>query len=308
MTAHSSKLASVLASSAADGEISQAVFKTMSETDAVLERFAWLGDDLAVAIWHRETEVAETSYDKPGHHTLSYYLGGGYGTERTELPGLYGAPKRLCTLPDWHKSNWTVRGRMQFLHLYFLPEHFTRRAVVELDREPREVTLADRTYFEHERIAQLCAGLADMSWDGADAKLLGNEFAHEALSHLLLSQSMPQHQQRVRGGLSPVVRRRLADYIEANLARIISLGMLSQLACMSEYHLARMFRVSFGMPPSAWIAARRVEHARILLKTTDQPLQQIADACGYADLSHFSHRFRDSVGAPPSRYRSIITS
>jgi AraC family transcriptional regulator len=49
-----------------------------------------------------------------------------------------------------------------------------------------------------------------------------------------------------------------------------------------------------------------VEHARVLLKTTDQPLQQIADACGYADLSHFSHRFRDSIGAPPSRYRSIV--
>jgi AraC family transcriptional regulator len=99
----------------------------------------------------------------------------------------------------------------------------------------------------------------------------------------------------------------LADFIEANLARQISLGMLGELACMSEYHLARMFRISFGMPPSAWVAEWRVEHARRLLKTTSQPLQQIADACGYADLSHFSHRFRDSVGAPPSRYRSAVT-
>ncbi|MQA41207.1 AraC family transcriptional regulator [Rugamonas aquatica] len=293
---------------APDGLISHAVFRTMSETDAVLERFAWLGDELAVAIWRRDTEVAETSYNKPGHHTLSYYMGGGYRTERDELPGLYGAPERLCTLPDWHESSWTVRGPLRFLHVYFLPEHFTRRAVVELDREPRELTLADRTYFEHERIGKLCAGLADMSWEGADGQLRANEAAHETLSHLLLSQSMPQHQQRVRGGLAPVVRRRLADYIEANLGQNISLGMLAQLACMSEYHLARMFRISFGMPPSAWIAARRVEHARLLLKTTDQPLQQIADACGYADLSHFSHRFRDSVGAPPSRYRSIVTA
>ena len=294
-------------SRAPEGLISHAVFRTMSETDAELERFAWLGDDLALAIWRRDTEVAETSYSKPGHHTLSYYMGGGYRTERDELPGLYGAPKRLCTLPDWHESSWTVRGPLRFLHVYFLPEHFTRRAVVELDREPREITLADRTYFEHERIGPLCAALAAMPWDGPDAQLRANEVTHETLSHLLLSQSMPQHQQRVRGGLAPVVRRRLADYIEAHLAQHTSLGMLAQLACMSEYHLARMFRISFGMPPSAWIAARRVERARVLLKTTDQPLQQIADACGYADLSHFSHRFRDSVGAPPSRYRSILT-
>ena len=291
---------------APDGVISHAVFRTMSETDAELERFAWLGDDLAVAIWRRDTEIAETSYNQPGHHTLSYYMGGGYRTERGELPGLYGAPKRLCTLPDWHESSWMVRGPLRFMHVYFLPEHFTRRAVVELDREPREVTLADRTYFEHERIGALCEGLAAMPWDGPDALLRANEVTHETLSHLLLSQSMPKRQQRVRGGLAPAVRRRLADFIEANLARQISLGMLAELACMSEYHLARMFRISFGMPPSAWVAERRIEHARRLLKTTAQPLQQIADACGYADLSHFSHRFRDSVGAPPSRYRSVV--
>jgi len=291
-----------------EGALSHSVFKTMSETDATLERFAWLGDELAVAIWRRDTVIAETSYDKPGHHTLSYYMDGGHRTERWELPGIYGAPKRLCTLPDWHESSWTVRGQMHFMHLYFLPEHFTRRAVVELDREPRELTLADRTYFEHERIGQLCTALTSMSWDGPDAQLRANEVAHEALSHLLLAQSVPQHQARVRGGLAPVVRRRLADYIEAHLSRNITLGMLAQLACMSEYHLARMFKLSFGMPPSAWIAARRIEYARRLLKTSGQPLQQIADACGYADLSHFSHRFRDATGASPSRYRSIIAA
>ncbi|NYE63193.1 AraC family transcriptional regulator [Duganella sp. 1224] len=291
-----------------DGALSRSVFKTMSETDATLERFAWLGDELAVALWRRETVVAETSYDKPGHHTLSCYMDGGHRTERWELPGVYGGPKRLCTLPDWHESSWTVRGHMHFMHLYFLPEHFTRRAVVELDREPRELTLSDRTYFEHERIAQLCATLAGLSWEGPDAQLRANEVAHETLSHLLLAQSVPRHQQRVRGGLAPVVRRRLAEYIEADLGRNITLGMLAELASLSEYHLVRMFKVSFGMPPSAWIAARRIDRARALLKTSDQPLQHIADACGYADLSHFSHRFRAAVGAPPSRYRSLLTA
>jgi AraC family transcriptional regulator len=306
MSSRANNLPAALLSALPDGELSHSVFKTMSETEAELERFAWLGDELALAIWRRDTPVAETSYNQPGHHTLSYYLDGGHRTERMTMPGVYGGPKRLCTLPDWHESSWTVRGQMHFLHIYFLPQHFTRRAVVELDREPRELTLADRTYFEHERIGQLCAALANMPWDGPDAQLRANEVTHEALSHLLLAQSAPLQQARVRGGLAPVVRRRLADYIEAHLGQDITLGMLAELACLSEYHLVRMFKVSFGMPPSAWIAARRIERARVLLKTTDQPLQQIADACGYADLSHFSHRFRAALGAPPSRYRSIV--
>ncbi|WP_343728298.1 AraC family transcriptional regulator [Duganella sp.] len=308
MSSRAHNLPATLLSALPDGQLSHSVFKTMSETEAQLERFVWLGDELALAIWRRDTPVAETSYNQPGHHTLSYYLDGGHRTERLSLPGLYGAPKRLCTLPDWHESSWTVRGQMHFMHIYFLPQHFTRRAVVELDREPRELTLADRTYFEHERIAHLCAALARMPWDGPDAQLRANEVTHEALSHLLLAQSAPLQQARVRGGLAPVVRRRLADYIEANLGHSITLGVLAALANLSEFHLVRMFKVSFGMSPSAWIAARRIEHARVLLKSTDQPLQQIADACGYADLSHFSHRFRAALGAAPSRYRSIVTA
>jgi AraC family transcriptional regulator len=44
-----------------------------------------------------------------------------------------------------------------------------------------------------------------------------------------------------------------------------------------------------------------------LLKVGELPLQQVADACGYADLSHFSHRFRAAIGVPPGRFRQGVT-
>lgn len=277
----------------------------MSHTDATLERFAWLGDGIAAAVWDRNTEQDITSYIQPGHHTLSCYLDGGYRVERSGAPGVYGAPARLCTMPDWHESKWVVRDHLRLLHVYFMPEHFTRRAVLELDREPRELTLADRTFFENPRILQLCRQLVASPWNDADQLLRANELTHEALSELLRSQAMVRRDLRLRGGLAPQVRRRLADYIEAHLAEPITLGLLAQLACMSEFHLARMFRVSFGMPPSSWVAERRIARARALLRSTALPLQQIADACGYADLSHFSHRVRAALGVPPGRYRKI---
>jgi AraC family transcriptional regulator len=294
------------AADATPGCITHAVFNTLRGTNAELERFAWLGDELALAIWRRQTEEEETSYIRPGHHTLSCYLGGGYRTERNEAPGLYGGPGRLCTLPDTHESRWMVRDHLRFLHVYFLPAHFTRRAVVELDREPRELTLADRTYFEHAQIAQLCAALEHMSWEGPDALLRVNETVHEVLSRLLQSQAALRRNPSLRGGLAPSVRRRLADYIDAHLEQPLTLGALAGIACMSEYHLARMFRISFGMPPYAWIAARRLDRAQQLLKTSSLQLQQVADACGYADLSHFSHRFRAAFGVSPGRYRQAV--
>jgi AraC family transcriptional regulator len=290
----------------ANTPFSHAVFNTMRGTDATLERFAWLGDGMAAAIWNRRADEELTSYIRPGHHTLSCYLGGGYRTEREGAPGQFGAPRLLCALPDWHESEWVVRDHVHILHIYFMPEHFTRRAITELDREPRELTLADRTFFENPRIVRLCEDLIARPWDGPDQLLRANELTHEALSELLRSQSIVRRDLRVRGGLAPLVRRRLADYIDTHLAQQITLGELAQLACLSEFHLARMFRVSFGMPPSAWMAQRRAQRAKNLLKTTSLPLQQIADACGYADLSHFSHRFRAAVGTPPGRYRQIL--
>ncbi len=284
----------------------QSVCHTLRDANAKLQRFAWLGDQLAVAEWTRETKEDETVYDNPGHHTLSCYLDGSYRTERQKMPGLYGAPTRLCALPGDHESRWWVRGQMHFMHLYFLPEHFTQRAVRELDREPREVTLADRTYFEDARIATLCQSLTDESWDDADGLLRTNETAHEILSLLLRSQGVSRADARLTGGLSVATRRRLRDYIDEHLTQPLTLGDLAEVAHLSEYHLARMFRASFGLPPAAWIAQQRVERARVLLRTTALPLTQVAARCGYANASHFSHRFREAVGVAPMLYRQAI--
>jgi len=222
------------------------------------------------------------------------------------MPGRYGAPSRLCALPGDHESRWWVRGHMHFMHLYFLPEHFTQRAVQELDREPRELTLADRTYFEDARIASLCQSLANEHWDDPDGLLRTNETAHEVLSLLLRSQGVRRTGLALKGGLSVATRRRLRDYIESHLAEPLTIGELAGVAALSEFHLARMFRTSFGLPPAAWIAQQRLERARMLLRTTSLPLLRIAELCGYANASHFSHRFREGVGVSPTAYRQAV--
>ncbi|OXH85342.1 AraC family transcriptional regulator, partial [Burkholderia multivorans] len=228
----------------------QSVCRTLADANATLERFAWLGDHLAIAEWTRITDESETVYAQPGHHTLSCYLDGGYRTERERVPR-YGAPSLLCALPGDHESRWWVRGEMHFVHLYFLPEHFTQRAIRELDREPRELKLADRTYFEEARVASLLRSVALERWDDADGRLRVNETAHDVLSLLLREQSATRTDTPFRGGLAPAVRRRVRDYIDAHLSQPLTLGELADVAALSEYHFSRMFRLSFGRAPHA---------------------------------------------------------
>ena len=283
----------------------KSVFDTLKTAEATLERFAWLGDELAIAIWQRDGGNEETAYQQPGHHTLSCYLDGGYQTERATQPGVFGAPHRLCALPGDHDSRWRVPAPMRFMHIYFQPDHFTRRAVLELDREPRELTLADRTYFEDPRMASVCEALARSDWEHEDTRLQANEAVHGLLSTLLQTQSM-RSTVHAKGGLPVATRRLLRDYVDAHLDQPLTLGRLAQLACLSEYHLARMFSISFGMPPHAWITQRRIDLARELLRMTALPLEQIAERCGYANPSHLSHRFRDLLKVSPGTFRQAL--
>lgn len=284
------------------------VFGGLSATGLAPLRQLQLGDGMALTLWQRTTPGLEIAYAQPGHHTLACYFHSGDGTRRLNAPEGALADGDLCSLPEDHASRWLVRGELLFLHLYFTPENIARRAVLELDCDARLVQLDDRHYRKPPALAALCGQLAAIPWDGADGLLRANTLAHEALSCLLRLQGRSPRQQALRGGLPPHARRRVGEYIEAHLAEPLTLGMLAEIACLSEYHFLRMFRTSFGMPPHAWIAARRIDRARQLLYHSAQPLQRIADDCGYADLSHFSHRFRAAAGCSPSAFRRAMQS
>lgn len=281
----------------------------LTETDWTLDGFASLGDGMSVAVWERKTDDVEISYVRPGHHTLSCYLSGGYQVERKQQPGRFGAPNRLSTLPSGHESVWIARGgHVKFVHLYFEQQQFMQRAVRELDCEPRRLMLADRTYFEDRQIAAMCQSLVGSRWSDLDGRLQANEIAHQILTALLRAQGTRHSESKLRGGLSASVRGRLLDFVDAHLAEPILLSELATLANLSEYHFARMFKASFGLPPHAWIAAQRIERARVMLRTTGLPLLDVANRCGYADASHFSHRFKEEVGATPRQYRAAVGS
>jgi AraC family transcriptional regulator len=285
----------------------ETVFGGLAATGLAPLRRLELGDGMALTLWRRVTPGLEIAYARPGHHTLACYLRSGDGTRRIDARGAAPlAEGDICSLPEDHSSRWLVRGELCFLHLYFKPEHIARRAVLELDCDARLVQLEDRRYAAAPGQPALCGELAALPWDGPDAALRANELAHEALSGLLRMQGRSLRHAVLRGGLAVPVRRRVADFIESHLGDALTLGVLANLACLSEFHFLRQFRTSFGVPPHAWIAARRVDRARSLLRHSALPLQRIADDCGYADLSHFSHRFRAAADCSPSAFRRAM--
>lgn len=82
-----------------------------------------------------------------------------------------------------------------------------------------------------------------------------------------------------------------------------SVTALARLAHMSTRTFARRFVAETGVTPMQWLAAQRVLHARLLLETTDAPIDEIAASCGFGSATLFRHHFTREVGIAPSAYR-----
>jgi AraC family transcriptional regulator len=106
---------------------------------------------------------------------------------------------------------------------------------------------------------------------------------------------------------TPVLDERFArvvDYVEANLTSDISLEALAGVAALSPFHFARSFKAKLGEPPHRFVMRRRVERAKILLRTTGSPIAEIAYRVGWENVSHFSQAFRGVTGVTPGKFRS----
>ncbi len=91
---------------------------------------------------------------------------------------------------------------------------------------------------------------------------------------------------------------RVRDYLDAHYAEDLSVADLARAAGLSRVHVSRAFARQFGVPPHAYLNTLRLRHARQAL-LAGQSLADVAAACGFADQSHFTRRFKGSLGVTP---------
>jgi len=110
----------------------------------------------------------------------------------------------------------------------------------------------------------------------------------------------------IRGGLASWQQKRVAQYIEENLADRVSLATLAELARLSPYHFARTFKHSFGVPPHRYHMMRRIERAQELAGQSEASITEIALHVGFSETSGFTTGFRKLTGVSPTEYRRSL--
>ncbi len=83
----------------------------------------------------------------------------------------------------------------------------------------------------------------------------------------------------------------------------LTVAQLARHACCSERTFARRFRAETGTTPLQWLLARRVDHARGLLETSDLPVELVAQRCGFGSGAALRQHFRRTTASTPTAYR-----
>jgi AraC-like DNA-binding protein len=93
------------------------------------------------------------------------------------------------------------------------------------------------------------------------------------------------------------------EYLLQHFSEDISLQQLAQHCYVSPFHFSRIFKSILDVSPHQYLAEIRLNHARILLTTTDEPVSDIAFACGYNSIEHFATAFRRRFAVNPTGFR-----
>ena len=97
--------------------------------------------------------------------------------------------------------------------------------------------------------------------------------------------------------------RRARDHMDAHFTEPLTLATVAAVAGYSPFHFAREFARAFGTSPMAYLATRRVERAKDLLRAANLTVTEVCLAVGFTSLGTFSARFRAIVGVTPTAYR-----
>jgi AraC-like DNA-binding protein len=91
------------------------------------------------------------------------------------------------------------------------------------------------------------------------------------------------------------------SFINSNLEKDLSIGMLSKEFYLNKYYLMHLFKKETGYTLYSYILKKRVIKASTLIKSNMQS-GEVCSKCGFGDYSSFVRAFKKEFGLSPKQY------
>lgn len=109
------------------------------------------------------------------------------------------------------------------------------------------------------------------------------------------------------GGKKEAMKRleKSFQYIKKHYCEKIKLEDVSRISCMSPNYFSSYFRKVTNMQFQEFLIEMRIQKAREMLRTSDEGILDIAEECGFSNMSNFYRLFRKYTGYSPGDERKL---
>lgn len=99
---------------------------------------------------------------------------------------------------------------------------------------------------------------------------------------------------------------KLIRIVSSSTGQKLTLQQLADEAHISTTYLHRIFRTQLGMTPGNYLSKIRIEESKLLLRSGEYSMGEIAQQLGFSSQQHFSRQFRSVTGMTPSEYVKML--
>ena len=89
-------------------------------------------------------------------------------------------------------------------------------------------------------------------------------------------------------------------FMAAHYSEHITVKMMAEMVGLNPTYFGVLFRQTMGMSFNRYLIQTRVKNAENILITGEYKVGDVAEACGFTDVSHFYKQFKLIKGFPPS--------
>lgn len=105
-----------------------------------------------------------------------------------------------------------------------------------------------------------------------------------------------------------MVAEKTAAYIKNNYQTAMTSKMMAEALNYHYNYITRCMKKVYGVTPTDYLTAYRLEQAKLLLLKTEWPVAKIAQYIGFENTPYFTNCFTRSNGIPPTKFRRQYTS
>ena len=118
----------------------------------------------------------------------------------------------------------------------------------------------------------------------------------------LLDLEFPEHYAQL-GNL--VVKHKIAlrQFMKKHALKPLTIQDYARISGKSESSFRREFKSKFGTTPKAWLMQTRMKKAEELVRKNMVPVHEMAEKCGFDNVSHFITTYKKYFGVTPGEKR-----